>query len=109
MKKQTETDRHGERRRKVAWQLTVIGANIRKIRKEKGLSQEQLADRSCLEWRSVQRFEKGKNNILTTTMLRLLATLGCRFEDVTAGAADGDWEKREKEAGKTRSKKREVR
>jgi transcriptional regulator with XRE-family HTH domain len=43
-------------------QVKAFGKNIRKIRKEKGISQEQLAFDTDMELRQIGRIERGEIN-----------------------------------------------
>jgi len=52
-----------------------FGRNLRAARKERGWTQEELADRSGLAMVQVSRVERGVREIRLTTMLRLVAAL----------------------------------
>lgn len=58
-------------------ELENIGKNLRKLRVQHGMTQEQLAKAVRLNIRTLQRIEAGKTNILVTTALRLIASIGC--------------------------------
>jgi len=60
--------------------LKAFGANLRRERTRKGLTQEKLAELADLNTRTVQKIEAGNINILLTTVLRLRKALGCRWE-----------------------------
>jgi len=63
-------------------QLKAFGANVRRERMERGLSQEALAERVLLVPRTIQKIESGTLNILLTTILRIQKGLGCRWDDL---------------------------
>ena len=60
--------------------LRGFGANVRRERTRKGLTQEKLAELADLNIRTVQKIEAGNINILLTTVLRLQKSLGCPWE-----------------------------
>ena len=53
----------------------AFGANLRRERIAKGLTQERLAELGDLNTRTVQKIEAGQLNILLTTLLRLRKAL----------------------------------
>lgn len=55
-----------------------LGRRLRKLREEKGWTQEELADRSGLTSVQVSRVERGVREIRLTTLLRLIAALEVR-------------------------------
>ena len=57
--------------------LQTLGANLRRERMGRGLTQEQLAERANLNPRTVQKIEAGSITILVTTLVRLREALGC--------------------------------
>ena len=54
-----------------------VGKNIRKIRKEKGFSQESLALQAKLDRSYVGRIERGEANISLDVLYLLAATIDC--------------------------------
>jgi transcriptional regulator with XRE-family HTH domain len=63
-----------------AAQLKNFGANVRRERMVRGLTQERLAERVDLNLRTVQKVEAGKVNILITTVLRFKKALQCPWD-----------------------------
>lgn len=61
-------------------QLTNLGANIRRERMAKGITQERLAEATGLNIRNIQKIEAGETNILITTAIRIRKALGCSAE-----------------------------
>ena len=67
---------------KQAGQLKSFGANVRRERMAKKITQEKLAELVDLNIRTVQKIEAGDVNILLTTVIRLRRALGCSWEDL---------------------------
>lgn len=61
-------------------QLKSLGANVRRERNAKGITQEQLAEKIDISLRNMQRIEAGEINPLATTLIRLRQALGCSAE-----------------------------
>ena len=57
--------------------IKKFGANVRRERDSRDLTQEQLAERADLHLRSLQKIEAGEINLLLTTVLRLKRALKC--------------------------------
>jgi transcriptional regulator with XRE-family HTH domain len=60
--------------------LKAFGANVRRERSARGLSQERLAALASISTRNLQKVEAGQLNILLTTVLRVQAALGCPWK-----------------------------
>lgn len=54
---------------------TEIGANIRAVRKQMGLTQEELAKMAGLSTMSIRRYEKGERIITDETLMRIAEVL----------------------------------
>jgi transcriptional regulator with XRE-family HTH domain len=65
--------------------LKVFGANVRRERSAKGLTQEQLAELSNISTRNLQKVEAGQLNILLTTVLRIHLALACPWKKLMPG------------------------
>lgn len=61
-------------------QLAAFGANVRRERVARNLTQEKLAELVAVNPRTIQKIEAGKLNILLTTILRLQKALGCPWD-----------------------------
>ena len=61
-------------------QLKALGANIRRERTRRGMTQERLAEAVDLNIRTVQKIEAGEVNILVTTILRFQEALSCDWK-----------------------------
>lgn len=57
--------------------VQALGARIRELRKEQGVSQETLAALAGTGQRYVSELERGKATIRVREMLRVLEALGC--------------------------------
>jgi len=57
--------------------LKRFGANVRRERLARSLTQERLAELADLNIRTLQKIEAGQINILLTTVLRIRRALGC--------------------------------
>ena len=69
-------------------QLKRFGANVRRERMDRGVTQEKLAEQVDLNIRSVQKIEAGKINVLVTTAMRIQKALGCNWSRLMAGALE---------------------
>ena len=65
-----------------ASQLKRLGANVRRERMSRGMTQEALAEAVALNSRTVQKIERGDVNILVTTLLRIRKSLRCSWDDL---------------------------
>lgn len=59
-----------------------LGANVRRIRTARGLTQEKLAELTDLHHRSIQKIEGGEMTILVTTLCRLREALKCDWQEL---------------------------
>lgn len=62
-----------------------IGANIKKLRIEKNISQEKLAELSDLDRTYVQSIEKGDRNISVEVLLKLAKGLNIEVVEILKG------------------------
>ena len=63
-------------------QIKSFGANVRRERTARKLTQEKLAEKADLFPRTIQKIEAGQLNILLTTVLRIQKALGCSWGDL---------------------------
>jgi XRE family transcriptional regulator, regulator of sulfur utilization len=63
-------------------QLRALGQTIRRIRRERDLSQEAVADAAGVHLNQVGRLERGTADVYTSTMLRVVAGLGVSLSEV---------------------------
>jgi transcriptional regulator with XRE-family HTH domain len=66
--------------------LKDLGANIRRERMARKITQERLAELVEVNPRTIQKIEAGSLNILVTTLARLHEALGCGWEQLMARA-----------------------
>jgi len=55
--------------------LVIVGQNIRNLRKQKGWTQEELAEASNINDKEVSHIEQGKRNITIATLSKIAAAL----------------------------------
>ncbi len=60
--------------------IKVFGANVRRERVRKGLTQDALAERADIATRNLQKIEAGEINILVTTAFRIQLGLRCSWK-----------------------------
>jgi len=60
--------------------LEAFGANVRRERTARGLTQNKLAELADISTRNLQKVEAGQINILFTTTVRLQLALGCPWK-----------------------------
>ena len=65
--------------RKERIRLEVLGANIRRERSARKMTQERLAELADISTRNLQKVEAGQLNILVTTLVRLQLALRCSW------------------------------
>ncbi len=65
-------------------QLNTLGANVRRERYARGMTQQQLAELVDLNIRTIQKIEGGEINILVTTFVRLQKALKCDWDKLIA-------------------------
>jgi len=61
--------------------LLLFGENLRRLRKEKGLSQEHLAIDSDIPTNQIGRIERGEISTGVTTLYRIANALGVQIKD----------------------------
>jgi transcriptional regulator with XRE-family HTH domain len=66
--------------KEIAAELSRFGANIRRERTARNITQEKLAEKADLNIRTVQKIESGRLNVLITTATRIRRALGCSWE-----------------------------
>lgn len=62
--------------------METIGSKISKIRKQKGMSQEELSDLSKINLRTLQRIEKDENHPSGNTLRLICETLQINIEEI---------------------------
>ena len=62
--------------------LIRIGMNIREIREEKNISQQDLAAACNFEKSNMSRIEAGRTNITIGTLLKICEALGVKLHEI---------------------------
>lgn len=65
----------------------IVGANVRRLRKARGLSQEALAGEAGIAMRHLGRIERGEGNPTVSVLARLAEVLGVQPTDLYAHEA----------------------
>jgi transcriptional regulator with XRE-family HTH domain len=66
---------------KKEWErIKVFGANVRRERLRRKLTQDELAERAEIATRNLQKIEAGEINILATTVFRIQLALRCPYQ-----------------------------
>lgn len=63
-------------------QIKAFGANLRRERVARKITQERLSEIADLNIRTLQKIEAGETNILLTTAQRLQVGLGCSWDSL---------------------------
>jgi len=66
----------------------LVGRNVRRIRQKKGLTQEQLAERSGFSQQYISGLEQGRRNPTVVTLYELANALGVAYLELLMPAAD---------------------
>ncbi|WP_429248807.1 helix-turn-helix domain-containing protein [Massilia sp. UYP32] len=67
----------------------IFAANVRRTRKLRGYTQQQLADLAQLESSYISSVERGVRNITICNMERIAVALGVTIRDLVSGAPPG--------------------
>jgi len=62
-----------------------FGETVRKLRRDKGWSQDVLSDKSGIHRADIGAIERGERNVTLRTMRTLADTLGVRIADLVKG------------------------
>jgi transcriptional regulator with XRE-family HTH domain len=68
---------------------TTFSRNLKKLRLEKGISQESLADLAGLHRTYIGSVERGERNISIDNMERIARALGCSVADMLVEEING--------------------
>jgi transcriptional regulator with XRE-family HTH domain len=61
-----------------------VGLNLQRLRRQKGLSQEELAHRANIHQAYLSGVERGKRNPTATVLQRIAEALGADIEDLVS-------------------------
>jgi transcriptional regulator with XRE-family HTH domain len=67
----------------------IVGANVRRIRMQRQISQEMLASKIGVTFQQVQKNEKGINRISASRLQMIADALQCQLLDLFDGVASG--------------------
>ena len=67
----------------------LVGRNVRLIRQQKGLTQEQLAEISGFSQQYISGLEQGRRNPTVVTLYELASVLGVSHLDLVRPVRDG--------------------
>jgi ribosome-binding protein aMBF1 (putative translation factor) len=65
--------------------LVRLGKRVRTLRRERGLSQEEVAERAAVDPKHVQAIEYGRKNVTFATLQGVAKALGVRLEVLFKG------------------------
>jgi transcriptional regulator with XRE-family HTH domain len=80
---------YSTRKRRVTNIDVSIGENLRRLRNERGISQEALAAAIRLTFQQVQKYEKGLTRVSLSRAIEIARALGISVSDLTAGVEPG--------------------
>ena len=66
--------------------IKAFGANVRRERARKGLTQEALAEKAEIAPRNLQKVEAGEINLRLTTIIRIQLALRCPLKRLVPSA-----------------------
>jgi transcriptional regulator with XRE-family HTH domain len=67
----------------------LVGSNVRRLRIERGMTQEQLAEASGIDQRYISGLENGRRNPTVVTLYELARHLGVEPAELLKATADG--------------------
>jgi transcriptional regulator with XRE-family HTH domain len=67
-----------------------VGRRVRLLRKQRGMSQQQLAEAIGVTFQQVQKYERGTNRISASTLVAIAQHLGVRPADLLEGFNAGE-------------------
>ncbi len=60
----------------------LMGRVLRDIRLSKGITQKELADRVCVSFQQIQKYESGSNRISISRLFELAKAIGCKASEL---------------------------
>ncbi len=76
--------------------MEKLGKNIKQLRIEKKLTQEQLSDNSGVSLRTIQRIENGETEAREQTLYKLTNALNVNYQDIKTSVIKKDFFPKEK-------------
>jgi transcriptional regulator with XRE-family HTH domain len=68
--------------RKAEESASQVGSRLRQLRKRRGLSSKEVAERAGITPQSLSRIERGHHDVVYTTLEKILAAMGCTLRDL---------------------------
>ena len=65
--------------------LIQLGENIRSLREQQGLSQEDLAEKADLDRTYIGGVERGERNLTILSLLKIAGALSCDLAQILTG------------------------
>lgn len=65
--------------------LARLGKRVRRLRQEKGLSQEEVAERAALDAKHLQAIEGGQANVTFASLVGIAKALGVKLAELLKG------------------------
>lgn len=62
--------------------LIILGQRVRELRKEKDISQEELASRACMHRTYIGMIERAEKNITITNLEKIAIGLGVSMDEL---------------------------
>ncbi|WP_444890273.1 helix-turn-helix domain-containing protein [Microbulbifer sp. DLAB2-AA] len=69
--------------------MSALGNNVRRIRKEVGISQQQVADATGMSKNTISNIETGKTAANSNSVLKISKALGCTVDELMKGVEEG--------------------
>lgn len=70
-------------------EMGALGENLRKLRNERHITQQDLANVSGVSKETISKIESGKQNATSTSLVKLAKGLGCTVDQLVMGIEDG--------------------
>jgi len=84
--KEERSSRVHRRTARFAREAKALGARVRSLRDAEGLTLEAAAERCSIDWKHLQKIEKGSLNVTLVTLVRLAVGLGVGLDALFAAA-----------------------
>ena len=63
----------------------MVENKLRKLRKDNGLTQVRLAEKARVPRSVIARFETGRTELSTKSLMKIAGALGCSMEEIVSG------------------------
>lgn len=68
----------------------IVGENIRKLRKFRGMSQSSLGEALGITFQQIQKYENGSNRVSASTLVGIAKAIGVKTSHLLDGAEDDE-------------------